>query len=127
MEKRAHRGHELIPQEALEISAGFQKAVAQRHRGLPAEQLIGFADVRPPLSRIVDRQRQMYDAREGAGELDHLLGEFADGELARVAEIDGSGDLVGCTHETHETVDEIVHIAEGPRMATVSIDGDVPV
>src|ERR1700732_4753489 len=49
-----------------------------------------------------------YEGGAEADEGDDLLGERADCRLDRVAEVDRAGDIVGCRHQPHEALDEVI-------------------
>ena len=96
----------------------------QRDRGLPAEQRPGPGDVGLALGRIVLRQRPAHELRGRAGHRQHLLGQLQDGELARVAEVDRPGHVVGRGHHPQKPRDQVVGIAEAAGLAAVAVDGD---
>ena len=49
--------------------------------------------------RVILRQREVLDARGAAGLLDHQIRELGDGELARIAQIYGPGDVICRAHQ----------------------------
>ena len=58
-------------------------------------------------------------------ELEDLLGELADGELAGIAEIDRAGEVVRrVVHQAQQALDQVVDIAEGARLRAVAVDRD---
>src|SRR5438046_198649 len=91
--------------------SGFQLLAEVRKRPLqafgeldgrpPAEHLLRPADVRPAADRVVGRQRLVLDLAL-AGQRAHALRELEHGELARVAEVDRTGDLVVRTHQPQQ-------------------------
>ena len=93
---------------------------------MPAELLPGQADVRPPLGRVVGRQRLEDDLRTRTRQPDHLFGQLADGELAGIAEVDRPDKTVGIVHHPEQPLDHVVHKAEGAGLAAVTEDRDVP-
>ena len=52
------------------------------------------------------------------------LGKLAHGEFDRIAEIHRTSDVVGRLHQADQPVDEVVHIAERPRLLASPIDRD---
>lgn len=53
-----------------------------------------------------------------------MAGEICDGKLFWVANVDGACDGSGRVHEAADDFDEIVHIAKGAGLLTVSVDSD---
>ena len=43
-------------------------------------------------------------------------------EFARVADVYRAGDLILCRHEFDQAIDEIVDVAERPRLRAVSVE-----
>jgi hypothetical protein len=56
------------------------------------------------LARIVGWQRPGHDLGARSNDGDHDLGEFADGELGGIANVDWTGDAVAGVHQAHEAV-----------------------
>ena len=54
----------------------------------------------------------MNDLGTRAGQLEDQFGEFANGELDRIAEIDRTNDFRPSLHHGDQTADQIVDIAE---------------
>src|SRR5262245_14651364 len=105
----------------LEIrKSPFQPVVPVDAR-LPAEQSAGARDVGLAYLRIVLRQRPIVEDALAAGQGEDLLGEFEDGHLAGVAEVDRLVK-VG-VEQADDALDEIVHVAEGARLRAVAVDG----
>jgi hypothetical protein len=52
------------------------------------------------------------------------LGEFADRDLHRIADVDRAGDVVRRVHQPHRAVDEVVHVAERARLQPLAIERD---
>src|SRR4051794_2615465 len=98
------------------------EAVAQLDGRRPPEQVASPRDVGPALLGVVGRQRLVDDLRARAGHVDHGLGEFEQRELVGVPDVHrivltglGQGD---------DPADEIVDVAERPRLAAVAEHGD---
>src|SRR4051812_6723333 len=90
--------------------------------GLPPEHLTGSRDVGLTDLRIVDRQRLEDNLARRPGHLDDVLREVEDRELPRVAEVDR--EMLAALGEQHEPADQIVDVAEAPRLRAVSVDRD---
>lgn len=50
--------------------------------------------------------------------------QFPDSELARIACVDRTGEVVGGVHQSHKGLYEVIHIAERARLATIAIEGN---
>ena len=50
-----------------------------------------------------------------------MLGELANGEFVRVAEVYRAGELRWGSHEMDQAFDEVVHVAEGTSLGAVAI------
>src|SRR5215208_4759107 len=88
----------------------------------PAQDLLRPRDVGPPLLRVVLGQRLVDDLARRARQPDDGLGELEDGELAGVAEVDGQ--VLSARGEEEETADQVVDVAEAPRLRAVAEDGE---
>jgi hypothetical protein len=71
--------------------------------------------------RVVLRQLPVLDRRRHARHLPYRHGQLADGELARVAQVDRSG-LIGVEHG-QEAAHEVVHVTEAVGLLAVTVDG----
>src|SRR5690606_1291816 len=76
----------------------FSQPFAERHLGLPLEMLPGEADIWLPPRWIVLRQVLKLELALGAGQLQHRFGQLFDGELAGVAQVDWSNEIIRPTH-----------------------------
>src|SRR5262245_40203535 len=117
-------GRDAVREKLVEIRDGLLETRHELDARLPAELLAGKRDVRPTLLGIVRRQRLVEDLRARAGQLDGQSSEFRDRELVWIAEIDRPDELFRRSHETEEAVDEVVDVAEGAGLASVSVDCD---
>src|SRR5919202_3117406 len=88
--------------------------------GLPAEDLLCAGDVGLAHLRVVDRQGLVDDLALRAGHAQHLLGELVERELARVPEVDGQ--VLLRLGEQDEPADQVVDVAEAPRLGPVAED-----
>ena len=61
-------------------------------------------------------------AESDPGLLEHHRGELGDGELARIAEVDGAGDVVARLHHRDQAGDQVVDVLEGPRLLPLAVD-----
>ena len=77
--------------DRAEPGDGLGEAVLERDLRLPAKPGFGEGDIGPPAGGIVRRQGLVDDFGFRAGELNDLLGELPDGELAGVADVAGAG------------------------------------
>ena len=67
----------------------------------------------------------MHELTLRTGQANHLVREFAHGELLRVTDVDGTGEIVRGIHGSDHRLDQIVDIAEAPGLLTVAVDRDV--
>ena len=94
----------------------------QAHLGLPAEFPLSQRNVGLALAGVISRQG-LFDQRQirtDAGA--HLFGQLANGELMRIAQVDGPGGVA--IHQADQALDQIVDITEGTTLAAVAIEGD---
>mmetsp|Transcript_4992 Transcript_4992/g.16733 ORF Transcript_4992/g.16733 Transcript_4992/m.16733 type:complete len:322 (+) Transcript_4992:2055-3020(+) len=115
---------EVAHVEVLEVVDGLLEALVEGHLGLPLDEVLRESDVRSPLLGVVVGQGLVDDLGLGARQLDGLLRELLDGEFARVAKVHRANVLI-LVHKPHNALDEVVHVAEGPRLRAVPVDGDV--
>ena len=66
----------------------------------------------------------MFQGRAGAGEVDHLFGQFAHAEFDRVAEVHGAKKFIGAVHQADEAVDHVAHVAERAGLLAIAVEGD---
>src|SRR5918912_1101842 len=108
-----------LPTERLEHPA---QTLVELDLGLPAEDLLRAGDVGLAHMRVVDRQGLVDDLALRAGDAQHLLGELVERELARVAEV--HRQVLARLGEQDEAADQVVDVAEAPRLRPVAEDGD---
>src|SRR5947209_3727624 len=96
-------GGDHAPEPLLELDLGF-----------PAEHLLRARDVGLPLLRIVDRQRLEDDLARRAGDLELLLRQLEQRELLRVADV--HRHVLAALREQDEPADQVVDVAEAPRL-----------
>ena len=65
-----------------------RESLAERHLGLPPQQLLGAGDVRLALVRVVGGVGAEHDARAPVDGLLHHLGQLQHRELARVPQVE---------------------------------------
>ena len=119
------RANLLIFEQMFEIFDGLDEAVTQGGLRRPAEEIIGFGNVRATLPRIILRARSMHDARAGSGELDHQLCQFENGKFFRIADIDRSSHVIRAVHQANEAIDQIIDVTKRARLQSVAKDRDV--
>ena len=90
--------------------------------GLPAQDLLGQRDIGLAHLRVIGRERLEDDLRLRARDLDHRLRELQQRELVGVADVDRL--VVARLGEGDHPSDEIVDVAERPRLRSVAEDGD---
>ena len=117
----------VVPDHLLE-------AHAHRPARLPFERGLGARGVRAALLRVILRQALVDDVDlagrgDAVGAL-HVLddvadeaGEFEDGELVAVAEVDRP--RLARVHERDQAVDEVVDVLERARLRAVAVHGQV--
>mmetsp|Transcript_23727 Transcript_23727/g.67373 ORF Transcript_23727/g.67373 Transcript_23727/m.67373 type:complete len:366 (+) Transcript_23727:722-1819(+) len=110
--------------QALKVGNGLAEPFPQLDIWLPTKHLLGARDVGLALLWVVIRERHVDDLGFAAGHLHDRLCELLDGELVRVAHIDGADRLV-LVHQAHHTFDEVVHKAKRPGLRAVAVDGDI--
>ncbi len=107
-----------------EIGGGSLQALIQLDLGRPIDQLFRQGSIGSPLGWIILGQRLLHDTRCTTRLLDHLLGELANRELPRVTEVHGA-HLFLLVHHADHAVHQVVHVAEGSRLGTVTVHGQV--
>ena len=75
-----------------------------------------------PAYRVILRQRKILDARAGPGLLDDQVREIGDREFTRIAQVDRTGDLRLGTHHLQQALNEVVDVAERPRLLALTVD-----
>ena len=50
--------------------------------------------------------------------------QFPDSELARIACVDRTGEIVGGVHQSHNDLYQVIHIAERARLAAIAVEGN---
>src|SRR5215203_1384553 len=108
--------------QIFEIGDRLGKPFAQLDLGFPTELTQGQIDIRLPLPGIVGRQRQELSLRPAPRQLDHEVYKLQHRELDRVAQVDRARDFVCRLHQTNQTVDKVLDIAERARLLSVAID-----
>src|SRR5690606_38475259 len=103
----------------LEPGKSELEALTERHLRLPAEDLLCLGRVGTTNRRVVDRSRDVLDARMVAHDFLDQLGQLTDGDLLGVSDVDRPG-LVR-EDEAEDPLDEVIHVAEGPRLASVAM------
>src|SRR5919197_4287789 len=89
---------------------------------LPPENLLRPRDVRLADLGIVDRKRLVDDLAHRAGDPDDGLRELVERELARVADV--HREVLSALGEQNEPADEVVDVAEAPRLRALAEDRD---
>src|SRR5690606_7529764 len=111
-------------EQLFEIGDGLLEAFFQLYLGLPAGGLPRQGDVGLALDGVVAGEGTADQLGAGAGEVDDLFRQLADGEFHRVAQVDGAGDVVAGVHEPDEGFDQVALVAEGSGLAAVAEKGD---
>src|SRR5204863_716901 len=109
-------------QHFAEVGDRALQALLERHARLPAEGLARPRDVRPADLRIIRRQGAMLDPAPASRQGEHALGKLPDRELVRVADVRGLRRPA--MEETDDPLDQVVHVAEGPGLSAVAVDGE---
>src|ERR671936_1966162 len=89
---------------------------------LPTENLFRPRDVRLADLGIVDRERLVHDLARRAGHAEHGVGQLVQRELARVPDVDRQ--VLAALGEQHEAADQVVDVAEAPRLRALAEDGE---
>src|SRR5256714_15336334 len=89
---------------------------------LPAEHVLGPRDVRLADLGVVDRERLVHDLARRPRHAEHGLGELVEGELARVPDVDRQ--MLVALGQQREPADQVVDVAEAPRLRALAEDGD---
>ena len=103
----------LFCEFVAEIGNGFVQAFVQRNHRLPPEALGGQRYVRTPQDGVIGGKRQVGEFAAGGGEFfQYDFGQFADGELAGVAEVDRAKEAFVVFHHTYHACYQIVDVLE---------------
>jgi len=113
-----------LRQHPLEIRNRRLQPLPQRDPGLPAKLLASQSNIRLALARVVSGQRPIDEIRTGSGQVADRFGQFDHGELARVTEVQRAGETLGAVHQAHETLDQVVHVAERATLGAVAVERD---
>src|ERR1700736_3323943 len=110
--RRAVAAGALRRSQRPEIADRPLQSLIEADLRLPAKLVARQADVRAALSGIVLGGRGRADPSGGSGHLKHLRGELADREFFRITEVDRTSEVVRALHQLHQTIDQIVDVAE---------------
>src|SRR5690606_15072484 len=119
------------PERSVTVHLGLEpgkselEALTERHLRLPAEDLLCLGRVGTTNRRVVNRSRDVLDARMIADDVLDQLGQLTDGDLLRIADVDGPG-LVR-QDEAEDPLDKVIDVAEGPRLASVAMHRKWPI
>src|SRR5580765_1860237 len=94
------------------------QALFQLDLGLPAEQLARPGDVRLPDLRVVHGECLVHELALRAGDPEDDLGELVERELRGIADV--HGQVLTGLRQRNEPTDEVVDVAEAPRLGAVS-------
>src|SRR5215210_1521549 len=89
---------------------------------LPAQHLPGSGDVGLANLWIVDGKCLVDDLALRRRKLDNCLRELQNRELLGIAEV--HGQVLAALGEQMQAADQVVHVAEAPRLLTLAEDGD---
>src|SRR5262249_31805084 len=53
------------------------------------------------------------------------FGKLPNRELDRISKVDGAGHIIRCFDQSHQSVNQVVNIAERSRLVAFAVDGDV--
>jgi len=111
----------LVPEDALaEVSDHKGKSLAQGDLRLPAKKLLGAADVRLALVRVIlGVLTELNPCIRVNGVLDNL-GELKHGELARVSKVEWTNVIP--FHQLHQTLNQIRNILEAPGLLAITVN-----
>src|ERR1700730_8697875 len=97
-------------QERLfEVENGHLQSLAQGDTRPPAQLAAYQIDIRTALGGIVAGKWQEAQPRVRSRQLDDQLGELADGEFLRVAEIHRAARRLTGQHESQQSLDQVGH------------------
>jgi hypothetical protein len=117
-------GYTPTVKELIEVRNSGREPLGQRNGRLPPHLAAGQSDVGAALPGFVGRERVVHQRRPRPDEVAHQLGQLPHSELAGVPEVHGARDVIPCTHEPYEPLDEVVHVAEGARLRAVPVQRD---
>src|SRR5215210_3281999 len=106
----------------LQRRVELAQSLVETHLGFPPEYLLGACDVGLPDLGVVDGERLIDDLAAAAPDLEHLLGQLEQGELLRVADVDGQ--VLTALGQRHQAPDQVVDVTEAPSLGAVPEDGD---
>jgi len=110
--------------DVLEPGDGGLQALLQGDGGLPAQLRHGEVNEGLPLGGVVGRQGLAHQRQFGVDAGAHQLGQLADRELPRIAEVDRA--VVVAIHQPDQAPRQIIHIAERAGLAAVAVEGERP-
>ena len=111
-------------QRFAEVGNRFFDTLLKRDFRFPSEGFLGESDVRTALFRVIRGKREMGDLGLSSHLLEHEFCQLEHGELTRIAEVHGTDDLL-LLHEAHESLDEIIDIAEGAGLGPLAINSEI--
>lgn len=111
-------------QRFAEVGNRLFDALLKRDFGFPAEGFLGESDVGTALFRVIRGKREMGDLGLSSHLLEHEFCQLEHGELTRVAKVHRTDNLL-LLHEAHESLDEIVDIAEGAGLGTLTVNREI--
>ncbi len=88
---------------------------------LPVQLLLGQRNVRLPLQGVIMGQGCEFDIRLAPGQFSDGFGQFEDGELTRIAQIDRTGKIIRGGHQAHKGVNQVIDKAKGAGLQTVPV------
>ncbi len=101
-----------LSHQLAEIIDGFVQSFRKIHGRRPSQKLIGGRNIRSTLHRIILRKRPVLQLSLRADGIQDFLGKCRNGEFPRIAKIDRPGNIVRRIHQSYESVDEVVDVAE---------------
>ncbi len=105
-----------------EVVDGLAEAVFEFYLGFPVEQFPGAGGIGTALLGVVHGQGFVDDLTLAAGEFDDEFGEIEDGELGRVADVDGFVEIA--LGEAEDAVDEVAAVAKAAGLLAFAEDGE---
>ncbi len=104
----------------FEVRSRACDAFFERDFGLEIKDFSRLFEVGSALSRIVLRERSMFDGDVSSEHASHRLCELEHRELVLGADVDGT-DFGGVLHEREEASEEVVDVAEATCLTAVAI------